>query len=147
MNLIEKELFRMYKNIEDSKSTTCYINANLNPKNRKTTDCVIRAISLVLEQSWESTIREITELGISLGLVFTDTKCIDKYLCLKGLKKYPQPKNAYNKKCTGKEFCRDSRSNGRIVANIGTGHVVAIINGKIFDTWNSSDYCIGNYWK
>ena len=37
---------------------------NANPKNKYTGDCVIRAISTALEQSWEQTIKELTELGI-----------------------------------------------------------------------------------
>lgn len=41
---------------------------NANPKNKYTGDCVIRAISTALEQSWEQTIKELTELGIKVWI-------------------------------------------------------------------------------
>jgi len=33
-----------------------------------------------------------------------------------------------------------------VIANIGGHHIVAIIEGRVWDTWNSTDGCIGNYW-
>ena len=35
---------------------------------------------------------------------------------------------------------------GTCVANIGGNHTVCIKNGKVHDTWDSTDGCIGNYW-
>ena len=37
-------------------------------------------------------------------------------------------------------------SSDPIIANIGGHHIVAIIGGKIKDTWDSSSGCIGNIW-
>lgn len=48
---------------------------------------------------------------------------------------------------TGEEFCETLCGDEKIVANIGSNHCVAIVNGKVHDTWNSTSRCIGNYWE
>ena len=129
---------------------------NANPKNRITGDCTFRAICTALEQSWEQTVMEMAELSCRTGYAINDSKGIERYLKEKGWIKHPQPRKTNNTKYTGKEFCKWIKedivwaTNGeqlkRIVANIGGGHIVAIIDGKVNDTWDSTDGCIGNYW-
>ena len=41
-----------------------YVNFNANPKNKKTEDCVIRAISKGLNQKWEDTYLEMAKFCI-----------------------------------------------------------------------------------
>ena len=130
---------------------------NANPKNKYTNDCVIRAISTALEQSWEQTIKELTELGIKYGYVYDDTKCYERYLKSKGWVKHKQPRKNDNTKYTGKEFCKildeDILAVGKsVIAHIGGHHIVCIKETedygfhKIYDTWDSTDGCIGNFW-
>ena len=58
--------------------------------------------------------------------------------------KYKKPNG---KKYTGEEFCREvAIKSRRYVANIGGHHVVAIVDKKVHDIWDSTDGCIGNYW-
>ena len=144
-------------------STFRYYNAN--PKNRLTTDCVIRAICTALDQPWDLTLREMTEMGIKLGETPTSKKTIEKYLEQKGFSKCKQPRKSDNTKFTGVEWCNwlDSNEETRpqfhgckaIIANIGGHHIVCIKptepdiwsrNFKVHDTWDSTDGCIGNYW-
>ena len=33
-----------------------------------------------------------------------------------------------------------------MVINIGGHHMACIIDGKVWDTWNSTEGCVGNYW-
>ena len=63
---------------------------------------------------------------------------------LKGWTKMRQPRKRNNTKYTGKEFCEIFK--GVCVANIGGNHTVCIKNGKVYDIWDSTDGCIGNYW-
>lgn len=68
-----------------------------------------------------------------------------KYLESKGWTKQRQPRKINNNgKYTGKEFCKIFK--GTYVANIGGRHVVCIQNGKAYNTWDSTEYTIGNYW-
>lgn len=134
-------------------STFHYYNAN--PKNRITTDCVIRAICTALDQDYNQTVMELAEMQCQTGYDSSDTKLYDKYLQSKGWIKHKQPRKADNTKYTGKEFCRELNKDifavgKKIVANIGGGHMVCIKeNGstfKVCDIWDSTDGCIGNYW-
>lgn len=134
---------------------------NANPKGKIGDDCVIRAISSALEQSWEKTVRELTEVGIHYGYVLNDQHTYERYLKQKGWIKIRQPRKDDNTKYTGKEFCEKlqdlenieyildiskEQAKSNIIAHIGGHHIVAIINGKVNDTWDSTGGCIGNYW-
>lgn len=131
-------------------STFHYYNAN--PKNKITTDCVIRAIATALEQDYNKTVMEMAEMQCKTGYDDGDKKLYDKYLQSKGWRKYNQPRKWDNTKYTGEDWCRELAQNyrtpryKRIVANIGGHHTVAIINYKVWDIWDSTDGCIGNYW-
>lgn len=117
---------------------------NANPKNKKTTDCVVRAICTALDQSYEQTLREMAELQIKTGYDMSDVKGFGKYLESKGWTKQKQPRKSNNTKYTGWEFVKIF--NGVCVANIGGNHTVCIKEGKVHDIWDSTDGCIGNYW-
>lgn len=133
-------------------STFHYHNAN--PKNRFTTDCVIRAISTATEIPYIQVVMEMAQLQCETGYDDGDVKLYDKYLQSNGWRKYPQPRKQDNTKYTGKEFCKALQSDYgyvigkdiRIVANIGGNHIVAIVDGKVWDIWDSTSKCIGNYW-
>ena len=125
----------------NTKTFTFY---NANPKGKYTCDCVARAVCTALNEPYETVIREMVEMSIRTGYEYTDTKCIDKYLQYKGWTKMKQPRKANNTKYTGKEFHKVFK--GVCVANIGGHHIVCIKGGKVYDTWDSTDGCIGNYW-
>jgi hypothetical protein len=134
---------------------------NANPKGKMTSDCVIRAVSTALEQSYKQTLMEMAEMTSDTGYMLNENKCIDRYLKSKGWIKCKQPKKDDGTKYTGKEFCRTlthpiyseelnltnrSFEINRVIANIGGHHIVAIMSGQIWDTWNSADGSIGIVW-
>lgn len=43
-----------------------YINYNANPVNKNTGDCTVRAISVLMNQSWEDTYADLTMVGYYL---------------------------------------------------------------------------------
>ena len=125
---------------------------NANPRNRITTDCVIRAISTATEIPYERVVMEMAELQCKTGYDDGDVKLIDRYLKSKGWVKNPQPRKDDGTKYTGKEFCEEVRTHRHwyspaIIANIGGHHTVAIMFGQVYDSWDSTDGCIGNYWE
>ncbi len=123
---------------------------NQNPRNRYTGDCVHRALSLACDIPYNDVVMELAQLHCKTGYA----KPFDKFLELHGFVKCKQPRKPDNKKYTGKEFCKglqtktfnDVTYEHRIVAKIGGNHIVAIIDGKVNDVWNSTCGCIGNYW-
>jgi hypothetical protein len=126
-------------------STFHYFNAN--PKNRITGDCVFRAFTLAMQQDYNTTVMEMAELMCETGYALNDKKGEERYLAKKGWVKHTQPRKADGTKYTGKEFCeRLAIKNQRYIAHIGGHHMVAIVDGKVNDTWDSTNGCIGNYW-
>ena len=135
--------------------TDCFKFYNANPKNKRTSDCVLRAICTALNQSWEQTLDDLVEVAKKYKLMVDDDKCYKKYLKAKGWIMYKQPRKSDNTKYTGEEFCDSVVNNwpkdscldySRVIAHIGGHHIVAIIDGKINDTWDSTNKTIGNYW-
>lgn len=128
--------------------TTTFHFYNANPHNRYTTDCVIRAICTALEQPWEQTLKDLAEIAVKKGVMVDDVACYGEYLRRKGWMKRQQPRKTDNTKYTGKDFCKSSICDGnrRYIAHIGGHHIVAIVEKRVWDIWNSTGGCIGNYW-
>lgn len=126
---------------------------NANPKNRYTGDCVYRALSTATEIPYNNVVMKMAELICKTG----NAEPINEFLKLHGWVKCKQPRKSDNTKYTGKQFCetimKDKQRLGlttdnrkRIIANIGGHHIVAIIDGKVWDIWDSTNGCIGNFW-
>lgn len=132
-------------NMKVPENTKTFHYYNVNPKGKHTTDCVVRAVCTALDQPYELTVKELTELWLKTGYEISEVKCFGKYLESKGFTKQKQPRKADNTKYTGNEFVKIFK--GTCVANIGGHHTVCIKSGKVLDIWDSADGCIGNYWS
>lgn len=133
---------------------------NANPKGRITADCSIRAISKATGLDYNDVVIGLAKVQCETGYEPTMGKGLEIYMESIGWEKHPQPKKSSGKKYTGEEFCKFLNKCGwwncdGIVANIGGHHMVAIMptdtndpqeNWKVFDIWDSTDGCIGNYW-
>ncbi len=119
-----------------------YVKYNPNPRNRRTTDCVIRAIAKALGYDWVTAYREIVKQGEIMYDMPDANYVWGSYLEEHGFKKRIIPyicPECY----TVRDFCED-HPEGLYV--LGTGqHVVTVFNGDWFDAWNSGDevpmYC------
>lgn len=124
---------------------------NANPKNRITADCTIRAICTALDKPYNKVLEEMVQMQYKTGYSFDGNKGIEKYLKSQGWIKYKQPRKLDNTKYTGKEWCNRIQKFmptgwNKMLAKIGGHHIVAIINGKVWDIWDSTGGCVGNYW-
>ena len=128
---------------------------NENPWKRVTGDCTFRALATAMEKPWKEVVMEMAEMSCRTGYAINDKKGIERYLKEQGWVKHKQPRKQDWKKYTGVEFCELLQSNecdlpvskrARYIAHIGGHHIVAIVNGQVWDTWDSTDGCIGNYW-
>lgn len=139
----------MIKKIPQDTEYFRYYNAN--PKDRRTGDCVFRAIALSTGKTWDEVLDDLTVYAHKYKVAPNDTAAYDKYLKDLGYTKMAQPRKKDNTKYTGEEFCRDYLSKFRlgkydVVAHIGGHHIVAIVDCQVVDIWNSSYKTIGNYW-
>lgn len=137
---------------------------NANPKGKYTGDCTVRAVATVLGKTWEKVTMELALQAIETGYSVNSTESTDMYLEKHGFKKQRQPRKKNKKKYTAAEFCKvqqkwlfDENNHGnewddgiiispKIIAHVGGHHIVAIIDGKVNDIWDSTDGCVGNYW-
>lgn len=121
---------------------------NANPRNRITGDCAFRAIATALEQDYNQTVMEMAECMCKTGYALNDAKGEDAYLKTKGFIKMKQPRKPDGTKYTAKEFCKlIAKKDERYVAHVGGHHVIAIVDCKVWDIWNSTGGSVGNYWK
>lgn len=113
-----------------------FIKYNANPINKRVGDCTVRAISKVLNQSWDKTFVEMCVESFILCDMPSANHVWGAYLKHKGFKKKIIPD--YFSECyTVKDFCNDNPK-GTFVLAI-SGHVVAVKDGNYFDTWDSGD--------
>lgn len=126
--------------------TDTFMYHNSNPKNRITSDCVVRALCTALNVSYHQVLTELVALQEETGYAFNDKKAYSKYLERKGWVKHPQPRKANNTKYTGKEFCHQVDKDVRYIVHMGSQHLTTIIGGKVIDIWDCTEGCVGNYW-
>lgn len=129
-----------------------YYEININPKNKKSTDCVIRALTMATSTTIESVIEELTKIYIAKGWFITDIKCVDRFLNNNGFVKQKMITNN-NKKLTAIEFCDyldTLKINKPVVAKVGAGHVAVFIKYPegycLVDNHNCTKKCVGNWW-
>ena len=113
-----------------------YIYYNPNPLGLSVGDCTIRALSRALNISWEQTYNLLAQLGFEMGDMPSSNRVWSELLKINGFKKYQIPDTC--PACyTIKNFCYDHPYGVYVV---GTGeHVVCIINGNYFDSWDSGN--------
>ena len=111
-----------------------YVNYNPNPERKLVGDCVIRAISKALDQSWDKTYLELMMQGYMLKDMPSSNYVWADYLFSKGFQRRTIPDTC--PVCyTIKQFTRDHPKGTYI---IGTGtHAIAVQDGNYFDTWDS----------
>ena len=117
---------------------------NPNPKNARVGDCVIRALSIALERSWEDIYTDLAAYGFMLCDMPSSNAVWGQYLKDLGYKRsivIDTCPDCY----TVKKFC-DDHASGKFVLGTGT-HVVAVVNGNYCDTWDSGDEVPVYYWR
>ena len=121
-----------------------YIKSNINPSGKQVGDCVIRAISVALNQSWEKTYIELAIQGFMMADMPSSDSVWNEYLKNKGLIRRIVPDTCPN--CyTVKQFA-DDHPEGVYIIFVGQ-HVVAVIDGNYIDTWDSGDRVPIYYWE
>ena len=123
---------------------------NINPKNKITNDCVVRAIATATNKTWGEVYNVLCEIGLKYGLMPNDPKCYERYLKELGWVKHNQPRKDDNTKYSGSEFVKTAEyraiKDTSVIAKIGSHHMTVIVNGMIYDTWNCTYNKVGNYW-
>ena len=93
-------------------------------------DCVIRALTKVLNKEWLATFDDLLPYARDMQCMPSERRCYEEYLFDNGFE----------------SFAKDNKQ-GNYLVNVAN-HVVAISDGCYYDTWDSGDCCLyGYYYK
>ena len=121
-----------------------WISYNANPQNNRVGDCTVRAISAALDKEWEQVYIELCIQGFLMHDLPNADYVWGEYLYKNGFRRNILPCD--NGLCvTVEQFCKDNPEGIFLVCP--KNHIVAIIDGKFLDTWNSGQEIINYYWK
>ena len=113
-----------------------YKEYNPNPHGKRTGDCVIRAVSKAIGQSWEQTYLDLSLQGYLMGDVLSSNSVWGAYLKGNGFER-DMVANDCPECYTIEDFCREYPKGTFVV---GTGsHAVAVVDGDYYDAWNSGN--------
>lgn len=120
-----------------------YVNDNANPAGNKVGDCTIRAISRLLCKDWERIYIELCLQGFMMCDMPSANHVWGSYLRERGY-----TRAVIDDQCsdcmTVDEFCQQN-PHGRYLLAI-SGHVVPVVDGCYYDTWDSGDEIPIYYW-
>lgn len=121
-----------------------YIYYNANPFHKRTNDCTVRAISVLLDQSWDDTYDDICDMGSYTKEMPSTNRVWGAYLRERGYRPHFIPDTCpicY----TVRDFCLDHPW-GKFLLALDE-HVVAVVDGNYYDTWDSGDEVPFYYWE
>lgn len=110
---------------------------NANPFKNKVADCSIRAISLIENKPYNVTFRELSEYALERGLMPDSVESIESFLDDKYIR------TCY-KYMALKKFI-DEHPRGQYLVTM-RGHITAVIDGVVYDTFDPSERIIKCAW-
>lgn len=118
-----------------------FIRFNNNPTGRTVGDCAVRAVSLALNTDWESAYLMIARNGFAMGDMPSSDSVWGAVLRQNGFYR-KSISNSCPDCYTAQDFCKDN-PRGVFVLGFG-GHVATVIDGDLYDSWDSSQ-CVPVY--
>jgi len=121
-----------------------YIHSNPNPIGKYVDDCVIRAIAIATNRSWDDIYIHVCLQGYIMKNMPSVNKVWGTYLASIGFVNEQPYFNCID--CyTIKDFCHDNPEGTFILAT--QSHAVCIIDGNYYDTWDSGDETVITIWR
>lgn len=125
-----------------------YMPYNPNPFRRSTSDCVVRAITKLMDLDWDTVFLRLSLMAYAKKDNLEKNHVWGDFLTLNGYRKFFIP-NMCPDCYTVIDFCNDHPI-GRYLLRIDglkDGHVVAVVDGDYYDTWDSGDEVVEYYYK
>lgn len=120
-----------------------WVEYNPNPTGRRVGDCAVRAIAKALNVDWESAYAMITTGGFQMGDMPSSNSVWGAVLRQNGFYRQAIPDSCPD--CyTAEDFANDNPK-GTYVLGFGS-HVATVIDGNLYDSWDSSKEIPQYFW-
>lgn len=120
-----------------------WIKYNPNPTGRNVGDCAVRAVAKALKIDWEDAYSLIVANGYAMGDMPSADSVWGAVLRQNGFYRKAIP-NTCPDCYTAEDFCQDNPY-GTFVLGFG-GHVATVVNGNLYDSWDSSQAIPAYVW-
>ena len=117
---------------------------NPNPAGKKVGDCTVRSIAKATGQSWDKTYIDLCLQGLMMGDLPSANSVWGAYLRRQGFARNVIP-NTCPDCYTVAEFAADHPRGVYVLAL--SSHVVCVVDGSYFDTWDSGEETPLFYWE
>ena len=116
-----------------------WVEYNSNPLKRRVGDCAIRACCKATGRTWNEVFDDLVQIAYRQKDVLSANKVWGEYLADNGYVRYEPdyPMDVY-------KFCCNF-PHGTYVLGLD-GHVVTVVDGRFYDTWNSSEKNVIYFW-
>lgn len=106
-------------------------------------DCVIRALTKVMNKSWLEIFNELIPYARKFQYMPNQKECYETYLKDNGFVYVGISNKKGSKRPTVKSFAKENKE-GTYLLNVAN-HVVAVVDGKYFDTWDCGEKSLYGY--
>ena len=120
-----------------------YEEYNPNPISRRVGDCAVRALAKALDLTWEQVYSLLVVNGFLMGDMPSSDSVWGAVLRQNGFYREVIP-NKCPECYTAEDFCIDNPK-GTFILCFG-GHVATVVDGVLYDTWDSSNLVPQFYW-
>ena len=117
---------------------------NPNPRERNVGDCTVRALSKALNAKWDDTYYQLALCGMELGDMPSANHVWGTFLRRNGFCRHLVDDNK-QELYTVADFCLDNPYGCYVLAI--QGHVVCVVDGDYYDSWDSGNEVPIYYWE
>ena len=123
-----------------------YVYYNPNPKNKFTSDCVIRMLTKIYDITWEEAFIRLSDIVLSEYEMPSSNFIWGKYLLGNGFRKMLLPNDCPD--CiTVSEFANMYDLGTYVLCTGNESHVVAVIDGNYYDAGDSGNEVVTYYFE
>lgn len=120
-----------------------WVQYNPNPVSDNAGDCAVRAVAKALEISWESAYAKLSMAGFLMGDMPNADYVWGSVLRADGFIRETVP-NTCPDCYTVTQFCHDNPKGTYVIKS--DGHVATVVDGHLYDSWNSEKNIPIYYW-
>ena len=108
-------------------------------------DCVVRALTKVMNKTWLEVFNELIPYAIEIQCMPNSKTCYESYLKDNGFEYHGISNRKGSKRPTVESFTKEHKT-GTSFLNVAN-HVVSVVDGIYYDTWDSGQCCLYGYYE